>query len=788
MLIKIEQIEMSKLTLKILQPHEVLGVKKDASEIEIKKAYYKLAVKNHPDKVPEAERDSATQQFLKIKEAYENLLNIKNIPTSPILYTEISGKVVYTNPKNKNIFHVFNPQSGAKIKCIYEGFLPLKVGDAVLGISKEINGSFVFESPPFVVMGTDKTTILELLTTRTGLNIKKAEAFLDILSKRSENNIIPMLDRLSVFINYSEESDISDLEIGEKDPHVPFSTIMDSKLFNKIMFLWYKQRVLRNLYLLGLNNKEIRESRLNPLKLYQKVLDNPYLITSISMEKCNNILKQCGKHVDDKFYECGLIVRKISQLMENNGWTGIPTSTMLRLFPKLKDFLPTLRDEFGIIAELHTVYLSYAHEVETGISEWIREIIDSPPIYSATQPTYTREDLSNEQKNAIQMALNNNISVITGSAGAGKTIIIKELCHNLEKNGIPFRAASFTGKAVARIREVTGKQEASTLNMMIVMKNKKQDNWRHLIIDEASMITTELLYEFRKKFNHQYKITFVGDINQLQPISWGSLFESLIKTNKIPTTTLKRVFRTDDYEQNGILINSQRILEHKEPDYNGPAFDFTVTSNFKILVGNLDTVKSLIEILKNKGIPGEKTVVISPFNRDLDALNECCSKLYNGVNRSVTDARNKTWRIGDRVMHTQNNYNYNLMNGNEGIIVDLEANFISVKYRENSYKYYLYNVAEDDDTRELNSQHLILSFACSVHRLQGSEAEYVIGYIPETSANSTFLNSNLLYTMITRCKKIIWLVGDPETMERAATIKPSWRCENLTARILATDH
>ena len=79
---------------------------------------------------------------------------------------------------------------------------------------------------------------------------------------------------------------------------------------------------------------------------------------------------------------------------------------------------------------------------------------------------------------------------------------------------------------------------------------------------------------------------------------------------------------------------------------------------------------------------------------------------------------------------------------------------------------------------------MLLSFACSVHRFQGSEADCVIGYIPEGSPSSTFLNSNLLYTLITRAKKMIWLVGDPETMERAATTKQAYRCDNLATRVL----
>ncbi|GAH11076.1 unnamed protein product, partial [marine sediment metagenome] len=229
----------------------------------------------------------------------------------------------------------------------------------------------------------------------------------------------------------------------------------------------------------------------------------------------------------------------------------------------------------------------------------------------------------------------------------------------MERNGISYRIASFTGKAVARIREITEKKEPATLHMMIAKsKIYKKDNFRHLILDEASMITTELLFEFRKRFDHKFKITFVGDINQLEPIGWGSLFYSLIQTQIIPTVVLKTVHRTKNSEDNGILINSRKIVENNE-NY----FDYTITPNFQIMQGDLKTVQSLVEILVNKGFDPNKIGIISPYNRDLGELNQKCSHLFNGVNRSVVDDRGKKWRIGDRIVATQNNYSFDIMNG-----------------------------------------------------------------------------------------------------------------------------
>jgi exodeoxyribonuclease V alpha subunit len=729
----------------------------------------------------------------------------ETIPKTPEkVFAEVTGKVVYVNPKNRSIFHIFAQNAGKKFKCTSKQIHFLKCGDVICGIAEYFENSnehtFLFEDPPFCIQGRDIDTILDFFVNSLrgkgpSFSNKKATEFLKVLVSRagSLDDAINMMDRLSVYLNYSSEESIDDLEIGTDNLHVPFSEILDAKSFSTLMTCWYKGRVLRNLYLLGMNNKEINGSKRNPLKLYEKCVENPYVITTLSLEKSDNILSRCGKVVDDKFRECGKIIRKISEMMENNGWTGVPTNMLIRMFPNIGEYLSMLRDEFGIIAEHHTIYLPYAHEVESSLAEWITSLLNSPPICVLSDISFTRDDLSEDQKTAIHSALNNNISIITGPGGSGKSHTIKELVHNLERNGISYRIGSFTGKAVARIRDIIDKKEPATLHMMIAMSKdkKKTDNngFQVLILDESSMITTELLYEFRKRFTHPYRLVFVGDVNQLQPIGWGSLFESLIKSQQIPTTTLRTIHRTTNSSDNGILINSKRIIEHKDAEYEGPPFEFTITPNFKIIQGDLKVVQMLVETLNNNGVEPSKIVIVSPYNRDLDILNANSSTLYNSNNRFILDARGKKWSVNDRVMATENNYKNNVLTGDEGIIIDVSTeeetfSMIVVKFKTHTHKYFTCIVSENEEGgKELNTTSLVLSFACSVHRLQGSEADYVIGYIPQGSPGSTFLNSNLLYTLITRAKKIVWLVGDCETMERSATTKTAYRCENLVKRL-----
>jgi len=759
--------------------YEILGVNKNADEKEIKKAYYSLAKLKHPDKVTDDQKEAATKEFQKIVEAYEILSDSKKrqlydksfVPPPPKKQlAEVYGKVVYVNPKNKALFHIFAKNIDKKFKCIYNGFFPIKEGDAIMGLAEYTiyrkEETLTFISTPFAIIGTDEETILKGIRIALKTNETKAKKIYNVLLAKGDP--VSIIKNIAMHYNYEEL---------EYDPYISFKLVCNLQQFIKLANYWYKNFVLRNLYLLGLTNKEIFNSRKNPLDLYEICLENPYKVTSIPLEKADDIIKRSGKNIDKNHRECGRIMRKISDMMDNKGWAGIPEKMINRLFPNISEYISILKDDFGLIFEMETYYLNYPYEVETSLSEIIKNLLSSPPNFVISDISYTRKDLSIDQKNAIEKSLTNNISIITGSGGSGKTSTIKEIVYNLERNGISYRIASFTGKAVNRIREVVDKTEPATLHMMIAMSKKEKNvDFKCLILDEASMITEDLLYEFIKCFSHKFSIIFVGDINQLPPIGWGSIFESLIKSKIVPTTVLKTVHRTNNDANNGILINATKIIEQKEEE-----FSFEITDNFRIFEGDLETVKKLLQTLENNAFPSDKIVIISPYNKDLEFLNKTCSELYNGVNRKIIDSREKTWRLGDRVMMTVNNYTYDIMNGTEGVIIDVDEDHVTVKFGKSTFKFQTCHVLEDD--KELNTQNLILSFAVSVHRYQGSEIDYVIGYIPKGNPSSTFMNANLIYTLITRTKKRIWLIGDIETMERAALTKPSWRCSNMVKRL-----
>lgn len=749
------------------------------------------------------------------------------------IIAEVCGKVINVTSKSGNTikFTLWAENAQRKFSCSYTGFLPIRSGDALTGkaeytvVRKHEYLNFI--TCPFVLIGTDKSSIMELFGSAlrgTGYSAVKGENIYKILELEVERTELKDVKSIADLLNkFAMHCTNANGEILDYNPFTLFSGNLNEKQFIKLCQYWYKHQILRNLYLLGLNNKEINNSKLSPLKLFDQCIDNPYAVLSLSLEKCDHILSVCQKPVNMQHRECGKILRKIYDLMQNNGYTAIPSRMLMKQFPQLMEYLPLLKDVFKIETEMFTVYLQYAYEVEITTAEWIQELLDSPPInvINDTDIITTRNDLSEDQKAAVKMALTNNISVITGGAGSGKTATIKELVANLQQNGIKYKLASFTGKAVNRIREVVGDDSASTLHMMIALtksknskgKGKSKENFTHLILDEASMITCELLYEFKKVYSHDFRITFVGDINQLPPIGWGNILEPLIHSNKVPVAVLRKIHRTEDREDNGILINANKIitynsLDNEFEDFGDPdcdsGFNFTITNNFKIIPGDIEMCKNLIQIFRNNQMNRDEIVVITPYNKDLEILNAYCSELYNGTNRSVVDTRKRVWRIGDRVSMVENDYTSNLMNGTEGTIIDVDDEFIKVSFStlgENSkvveFKipakqesesfetkdFKTKNVSEEEGDQELTTDSLILSYAVTVHRYQGSEINTVIAYVPEGKPSSSFLNKNLLYTLITRAKSSIWLVGDIPTMQRSAITKTPWRCENLTARL-----
>lgn len=319
------------------------------------------------------------------------------------------------------------------------------------------------------------------------------------------------------------------------------------------------------------------------------------------------------------------------------------------------------------------------------------------------------------------------------------TTSIKEIVYNLDQRGIEYAICAFTGKAVSRLREVLESSVPMTFHLKI--KKEKSIRFDHLIIDEASMVTIELFYEFIQRFDFPFSITLVGDPNQLPPIGWGSLFAQCIDSKTIPTYDLVINHRVYDVpgERDGILLNTKRMVRYGSSTdlsltgMKAPLLPmkFEPTSNFVLMPGNVDQISALVKAFKQQGISPYEITVITPYNKDLDRINKIFQELYREeINESVFDSRGKIWYVKDRVMMTKNDYSINVMNGEEGEILEVESDTVKVKFGEGreynfplepdpknkKYGYSKEKEGDDEEADERTVKMLTHSYAVSIHK------------------------------------------------------------------------
>jgi hypothetical protein len=731
------------------------------------------------------------------------------------LYAELFGRVARVIAKGKgreSVFIVHTQTQNKDYKCICPFFCPIEEGDAIYAIC-EIEDSYQLRviRPPFVQIAMDKDSILrcfQRILKGTGFGASKANRLYDVLASATKGSS----DIASRVISYLTELSALWKDSKDDDLLIPYVSVVSKEQMRKLLSWWYKNRSLRRLYLFGLTNREIEACKLSHDQIYERCLSNPYTLVGLSLEKCDEVLSRQNKTGAPEDRRCGQMVRKVHDYLMDRAWTGVPALQMLRLFPDLTDHLPRLSREYEVVAEGETIYLRYPYMVEMAIAEKIQTLMRSSRVTPDTpmdskdreSADYVIKTLTPEQKDAIQGALDYPVSIITGSAGCGKTLLIGEIIHNLELRNIPYVVASFTGKAVSRVREAIKRKDPSTLHRLIARSHLIK-KFKHLIIDEASMVTAELMYQFFKAFPYEYAITLVGDPHQLPPIGWGSLFDELLKAKCVPTFYLSQNHRLERIQsigpdgstqelENGIMINANAIVDkfhpHSDGDDDPVPFDFVQTDNFTLIEGSIERVYDIIRAMYSQNIPADQVTVITPYNKDLDDLNKTYQEIYNEGNRSAVDSRGKLWMVRDRVMMLENQYSINVFNGEELMVVDIDEESIVAMTKDGTQ--HRFNLEpkerknEDDDEPEedeLTVQLLGHSFVISVHKSQGSEWAYVIIYLPPNPANNTFLNRNLIYTAITRAKRAVWCVGDIDAL-RAAAIRPCpKRHETLAERL-----
>jgi exodeoxyribonuclease V alpha subunit len=765
---------------------------------------------------------------------------------------------------------------GYKVECSY--FCPVSAGDAchltvsILDKEKKIVKAV---KQPFVTLPMDKdNTIQFFMKTLKGQSfgpigasklyddlakyakqLQYGEGFVDKkeITKDYEykaiNNedryksdgVIPFLSETAAEYCDTRNDKIIDLLVGkngESAGNIAGVSRLKSTLTRaqarKLLDEWHNKRSLRRLYLLSLTRTEIINSGFNLDELYYVCLTNPYRVASINYDKCENILNSIGKVANEEMRLFGRINRYVYDSSSSKGWSCIPLFLIKKSFPEFESKLksnPNFLNEYGMVLENDRLYVKSIYNVEKSVSQFIHKaIIQTAEIYEEDKLNsdmiignfYECKTLTDEQKTTVNNALKASLSLICGGGGTGKSTIIREIARNLSIRGIGYVVCSFTGKAVSRLHEIMKNKNAITIDRFIMKTKERKVNdskfdisaIKHIIIDEASMVTTELFYRLLQQLDTNVSITFVGDLNQLPAIGWGSLMKELINCGRIPTfylTKNQRIQSTvstgDTSETNGEKYFDRAILENANNLINNKRnlakpLEFVEGAGFYILNGSKETVGNVATALKTAGYGCDDLVVISPYRQPLKDLNVIVQDIFFPEGSTMryeqeTPTGVRVWAVGDKVMMNANNYKINIFNGDIGTVVSLNEHGVNVRFDDESEHLFKYtpkeeeedgnsDVDEKSDSDELFVHYLTHAFAMSVHKSQGSEYKFVILYLESKGNFNNFLNINLLYTAITRAKQTLWIVCDKKVLIQASSTPSPLRYDGLGYMLKAT--
>ena len=579
-------------------------------------------------------------------------------------------------------------------------------------------------------------------------------------------------------------------------------------LADSLIKAWSQNRVTRNnmIYLQGLGitaRMALRIAREYGAQTQQTIESNPWQLAEdvflIGFKKADQIARNMGLARNDRHRLRAGLHYALNELARE-GHTFAPRADLLdkagdllavddpqaldvaleeeRLAGKL--FSDTLHGEQG--ESVDAVYLPRFFRAETAAATKLRRIAESPSLivndhrHTDWTPFLKRLSegngtaLSPQQQGAVRAALTSKASVLTGGPGTGKTTTLKMLIDALEADDYRFALASPTGRAAKRLGEATG-QKASTIHRLLGY-SPEQGGFEHdednplpadmVIIDEASMLDLQLFHSLLKALKLTAHLLLVGDADQLPSVGAGNVLRDVIDSGVAAVTRLDQIFRQDDSSH--IVSNAHRINQGQQPYTDNASSDFY----FFNISEPKEVAAMVVEIVRDKvprrwGFdPVRDIQVIAPMYRGLAGVNSLNALLQSELNSAPRLAQvrigSRVFRVGDKVMQTKNNYEKDVFNGDIGFIDSINSDENSLEIVMDGF-YVAYDFSETDD--------LMHAYCISTHRSQGSE--YPVVVMPVLTQHYMMLQRNLLYTAITRAKKLLVLVGTRQAVWQAVS-------------------
>lgn len=542
----------------------------------------------------------------------------------------------------------------------------------------------------------------------------------------------------------------------------------------------------------------------------KKINDTPYFIL---MEVLGRTFENIDKMILDiqpdlkvSKQRCEALIIGVLRRNEVDGSTRLYANDLFYYIKEeydAKELLPMLKD---VAVESDLIYydektkdlsIMSTYLAECKIADFVKSKIQNSKKLDIDYTKYKNINnftMSDSQLNALKVFCESNISILAGTAGTGKSSSIKGLVSLMEDNHLTYTLLSPTGKASKVLSESTGRK-AYTIHKRCFSGSIDTDV---VIVDECGMVSLDVFCMLLSAIqNDNARIILVGDPAQLSSIGLSKIYDDLIKSNKVPMTMLTEVFR---YKSNGSLFVATNIRQGKnffDDDFvkhNENTNEYTVSDNYKFIQTDevLETVVNEYKKLLQKGIKKENIMVLSPFNVGLFgtyAINNEIQQMINPVlpndkiqSRTVNKIK-IVFKEGDLVINTKNDYeavkadsyyankdvegisesDYEttaIVNGQMGIIREVVDKGLIIQFDEEMV--YM-------NRNKLN--HLLLGYAISCHKSQGSTIDYSINIV--TNAHKNMLSRGLLYVATTRCRKSHIDIGDESAFQYALSV-----CDN----------
>lgn len=651
----------------------------------------------------------------------------------------ITGKVVecpLISDKDSHSENIKIKSSGKTYTLKYEKRYNLYYGDAVT-IKCRVSGEKIFSAE--IILGKIGQDILTA-----------ARIFSDIYGKNGKSKLVAVKKALGDEILKELDTIVDNSLVYYQG--VPGLYSDDARILKS----WFtKHRHIRQLSLIGIDKEEYESLIMTPLALYTKCSDNPFKLHTLTTERKNELCEKLLNLPNEETFAFGAMLSELSLQLEKSAESYCDANEFItKMFEELDgesvDALFELLGEsdpveifnlaktkgFMYVLEDGKLYTTKTYYVESGTAEFLHKAKQQKK--RELKISFKNSNLSEIQKASVRMALDGGVSIITGAAGTGKTTVIKTIVENLEKNDENFIITSFTGKAVCRLREVVGDYDIQTMHMFLNKGGLSKFSW--MIVDETSMVSTELFYRLTRRFRWNYNIIFVGDKCQLEPIGTGSLFKACINSKIFPVTNLEEIFRTDDDQ---LLENVSRM--EKFITGKSDSLEFSLGSSF---VQYNDDLVGAIEMVKETGMEISDFKIIAPYNKTNAWINKLSNKIWNSGKV-----------VGSLRMMKKNDYENNIMNGTEGVVKKWDSvnKTMTIDFNGTEVTYGKHQKIVKG-RRNITTDNIIPSYSITIDSSQGSEWEIVIMYLP-SGCKAPFLNRNRLYTALTRAKSLLIFVG-----------------------------